>query len=153
MKIKGLWFFGISGSGKSYLSKYLRYKVDNSIILDGDLVRKYISFDLSYSIKDRIIQTKRILGISNICIKNNYFPIISTVYLNRKIFLLAKKIGIMVIRVERSKKKLNLKLKKKKNVVGNDIFLPNFRCLKIINSGKNFHKKFFKSIKKEIIKS
>ena len=96
MKIKGLWFFGISGSGKSFLSKFLKKKIKNSILLDGDDVRKFISFDLSYSIYDRVIQTKRMLGFAEICIKNRLFPIISTVYLNKRVYLNAKKRGILV---------------------------------------------------------
>ena len=43
MKTKGLWLFGISGSGKSFTSKFLKKKIKNSILLDGDQVRKYIS--------------------------------------------------------------------------------------------------------------
>lgn len=150
MKIKGLWFFGISGSGKSFLSKFLKKKIKNSILLDGDDVRKFISFDLSYSIYDRIIQTKRMLGFAEIFIKNRLFPIISTVYLNRKVYLNAKKIGILVVKVEREKNKTNLKLKNKKNVVGIDITLPKFKCLVIKNISEKSKKKFFEQIKKII---
>jgi|TARA_B100001964_G_C14041719_1_gene512963 transposase len=150
MKIKGLWFFGISGSGKSFLSKFLKKKIKNSILLDGDDVRKFISFDLSYSIYDRIIQTKRMLGFAEIFIKNRLFPIISTVYLNKKVYLNAKKIGILVVKVEREKNKTNLKLKNKKNVVGIDITLPKFKCLVIKNISEKSKKKFFEQIKKII---
>ena len=48
---KGIWFYGISGSGKSFASKYLNKIKKNSIIIDGDFVRKHISFDLNYTIK------------------------------------------------------------------------------------------------------
>ena len=34
-KYKGVWFYGISGSGKTQASKYLKKKIKNSIILDG----------------------------------------------------------------------------------------------------------------------
>ena len=69
-KYKGIWFYGISGSGKTYLSIYLKSRIFNSLVLDGDEVRKNVSFDLSYSIKDRVTQTKRMLGFAKICIKN-----------------------------------------------------------------------------------
>ncbi len=115
-----------------------------------DDVRKFISFDLSYSIYDRIIQTKRMLGFAEIFIKNRLFPIISTVYLNKKVYLNAKKIGILVVKVEREKNKTNLKLKNKKNVVGIDITLPKFKCLVIKNISEKSKKKFFEQIKKII---
>ena len=59
-RVKGLWFFGMSGSGKTYLSKILKNKIKNSVLVDGDVVRKYVSFDLGYSLKDREHQ---ILGV------------------------------------------------------------------------------------------
>ena len=48
-KFNGLWLFGLSGSGKSYLSKKISTLIDNSFIVDGDFVRSKISFDLGYS--------------------------------------------------------------------------------------------------------
>lgn len=143
MKTKGLWLFGISGSGKSFTSKFLKKKIKNSILLDGDEVRKYISYDLSYSINDRVLQTKRMLGLAKICIKNKLFPIISTVYLSKKIYLAAKKNKILVAKMERKKNKTNLKLKNKKNVVGVDIALPDFKCFVIKNIDKKFLNNFF----------
>ena len=50
-------------TGKSIASKFLNKKIKNSILLDGDEIRKYVSFDLGYSIKDREIQIKRVFGI------------------------------------------------------------------------------------------
>ena len=46
---KGIWFYGLSGSGKTLLSNCLKKKIKNFIILDGDQIRKYISTDLGYS--------------------------------------------------------------------------------------------------------
>ena len=143
MKTKGLWLFGISGSGKSFTSKFLKKKIKNSILLDGDEVRKYISYDLSYSINDRVLQTKRMLGLAKICIKNKLFPIISTVYLSKKIYLTAKKNKILVAKIERKKNKTNLKLKNKKNVVGVDIPMPDFKCFVIKNIDKKFLNNFY----------
>lgn len=88
---KGLWLFGLSGSGKTYLSNKISKKIKNSFIIDGDEVRKFISFDLGYKKSDRIQQNKRVLGIAKIVMKNGYYPIISSVYLDPKIFLEAKK--------------------------------------------------------------
>ena len=67
-KLKGIWFYGLSGSGKTYISKILHKKIKNSVVIDGDKVRKLISTDLNYSKSDRIIQLKRVFGISKIVI-------------------------------------------------------------------------------------
>jgi hypothetical protein len=140
--IKGYWFFGFSGSGKSFASRYLKKKIKNSIVIDGDVVRKYISFDLNYSKKHRDIQIKRIYGIGKIVIKSNMFPIISTVWMNKAILKKARSIGIKVIKINYSNFNKKLTLRKiKKNIVGYDIFYENFNTDEIINKkNSNFTK-------------
>ena len=139
----GIWFFGLSGSGKTFASKFIsRYK-KNCLIIDGDVVRKYVSFDLKYSKKDREKQIRRVFGISKIAIKSKLFPIISTVYLNTKIAKVAKRNRIEVIKIERDMKKI-FKTEKiyrnKKNVVSFDIQYPKIKSNKIFNTGnKNFY--------------
>ena len=125
---KGLWFFGLSGSGKTYLSNKISKKIKNSFIIDGDEVRKFISFDLGYKKSDRIKQNKRVLGIAKIVMKNGYYPIISSVYLDPKIFLEAKKKKIRVINVLASDSRINQKLLNKKNIVGKSIKQPKINC-------------------------
>jgi hypothetical protein len=140
--IKGYWFFGFSGSGKSFASRYLKKKIKNSIVIDGDVVRKYISFDLNYSKKHRDIQIKRIYGIGKIVIKSNMFPIISTVWMNKAILKKARSIGIKVVKINYSNFNKKLTLRKiKKNIVGHDIFYENFNTDEIINKkNSNFTK-------------
>ena len=99
--VNGIWFFGLSGSGKSYASNYLKKKIKKSIIVDGDYVRKEVSFDLGYTISDRKVQIRRVLGISKIILSSNYFPIISTVYFDKNIFKECSKINIFPIKVIR----------------------------------------------------
>ncbi len=125
---KGLWLFGLSGSGKTYLSNKISKKIKNSFIIDGDEVRKFISFDLGYKKSDRIQQNKRVLGIAKIVMKNGYYPIISSVYLDPKIFLEAKKKKIRVINVLASDSRINRKLLNKKNIVGKSIKQPKIAC-------------------------
>ena len=49
-----IWIIGLSGSGKSYLARNICKKFKKIIIwIDGDDVRKYITYNLQYSIKDR----------------------------------------------------------------------------------------------------
>ena len=70
MKYKGIWFYGLSGSGKTLLSNTIKKKFKKIFIIDGDKVRKNISFDLSYSQKDRDIQVKRIFGLCKIVLES-----------------------------------------------------------------------------------
>jgi adenylylsulfate kinase-like enzyme len=139
---KGFWFFGPSGSGKSFASLYIKKKIKNSLVIDGDEVRKYISFDLNYSKIDRDVQIKRVYGIGIIAIKSNLFPIISTVWMNKVILKKAKSVGIKVIKINNKNfnKKFNSK-KIKRNIVGFDIFYDNFKTYEITNHKNNDFKK------------
>ena len=144
---KGIWFYGFSGSGKTYISKILHKKIKNNVIVDGDNVRKLISTDLNYSKKDRVIQLKRVFGISKIIIDSNKFPITSTAYFTKEINLKCKKIGIVPIRVERENfnkiVKQHKTYKNALNVVGKDIFYKKLKTYKIINDNSdNFIFKF-----------
>ena len=129
---KGLWLFGLSGTGKTFLSKRIFKNKKRSFIIDGDIVRDLISFDLGYKKSDRIKQNKRVLGIAKMVIKNGYYPIISSVYLDPKIAENAKKNGIKIINVVTANKRVNKKLLNKKNIVGKSIKQPKISC-EIIN--------------------
>ena len=139
-KIKGIWLYGLSGSGKSFISKKIKSNKNKSIIIDGDEVRKHVSNDLGYTLKDRKVQLNRVYGIAKLIVNSGYYPIISTVYLNKKTVLLCKKLKILPIRVKRkdfdkiiSKHKT---YKNKKNVVGKDIKYPKLKTIEIINNNK-----------------
>jgi len=143
--INGIWFYGMSGVGKSFASDYIYSKKKNkSIILDGDEIRKYISIDLEYAIKDREIQIKRIFGMAKISILSNIFPIISSVYMNNFILQKAGSEKIIIIKIDRSMsqaKKKNNTYKEKKNVVGVDLLYEKLTTKKIYNTGdKDFCK-------------
>ncbi len=145
---KGIWFYGLSGSGKTYISKILYKKIKNSILVDGDNIRKLISTDLGYSKKDREVQIKRIFGICKIIIESKKIPIASSVYFNKELNYLCKKIGIIPIFLERNNFKKIIKkhktYKNNKNVVGRDIFYSKFKKIKLVNDNTN---KFFKNQK------
>ena len=145
--MKGYWFFGLSGSGKTFASKYLKKKIKNSLIIDGDEVRKYISPDLNYSKKHRDLQIIRVYGIAKIALRSNLFPIISTVWMNKIILKKIKSEGIKVIEVQAKNCNQKLILKTiKKNIVGHDIFYDNLKTTKIFNTKDSKFKKILCSI-------
>ena len=145
--VRGIWFFGLSGSGKSYASNYLKKKIKKSIVIDGDHVRKEVSFDLGYTIGDRKVQIRRVLGIAKIILSSNYFPIISTVYFDKTLYKECSKISILPIKVIRKDIKNIMKnhktyINNKKNIVGVDILYPNRKVKNLYNNGElNFCKK------------
>lgn len=151
-KVNGFWFYGLSGSGKSYLSKKLKDEIKNSIIVDGDNVRKWVSTDLKYSKKDREKQILRIFGISKIIIESNFFPISSSVYFNRKLLKLCKKNKILVYKIDRINfelvKKNHRTYMNKSNVVGEDINYPKFITNKILNNNTSNFNGYLKVLKK-----
>lgn len=146
--IKGLWFYGLSGSGKTLASKFLKKKIRNSLLVDGDKVRKYISKDLSYKLKDRKIQIDRVLGITKLSIESKIFPIASTVYMNKDLIFRLKKEKIIAIKIVRSIKNIKnrdkIYKKNTRNVVGVDITIPKIKNELILTNNsniKNFYKK------------
>ena len=148
----GIWFYGLSGSGKTFASKYLEKKIFKSFLIDGDVVRKTLSTDLDYSLKSRKIQIRRIYSISEICLINKFFPIISTVFMDKHIIQKCKRKRILVLNINRNnfEKIINsYKIyKNKKNVVGKDIKFKKFKTKKIINPGdKTFCKNLNLTIK------
>ena len=96
----GIWFYGLSGSGKTTSSKYLKKNIfKNALILDGDQIRKHISIDLGFRMEDRVKQLQRIVGLCKICVNSKIFPICSTVYMNKKAITELKKLKIIAIKI------------------------------------------------------
>lgn len=89
-KIKGLCLFGYSGSGKSYILNKIYQIIKNSIIIDLDEVEKKFSFDLSHMLNDKITETQRFFGISEILIYIKLFPIVTFSNIRNDIFNLAR---------------------------------------------------------------
>ena len=76
-----IWIIGLSGSGKSFLAnkiyKNLNKKRKKVISIDGDEIRKYITYDLKYSIKDRRKNSKLISDFCKLLEKKGYIVICS----------------------------------------------------------------------------
>lgn len=134
----GIWFYGLAGSGKTHASITLCRNLENGFLIDGDTVRSEISFDLGYTIEDREIQIRRLFGLAKITINNNFFPIVSSVYMDENVHNMCRKIGILVIQIERNIEeivKIRPIYKEQNDVVGKDIELPSLTIKTIYNDG------------------
>lgn len=63
-----LWFSGLSGAGKTTLANGLQDNLHTKgyqvVVLDGDIVRQYLSKDLGFSAEDRTENLRRIANAS-----------------------------------------------------------------------------------------
>ena len=128
-----VWIIGLSGSGKSFFAKKLVDKLQKKkkvIWVDGDDVRKFITFKLGHSLNDRKKNSFLISNLCNFLEKKNYIVICSILSIfkehqkrNRKLF---KK--YVQIYIKSNLKSLilqnNKKVYKRKNIVGVDIKFP-----------------------------
>ena len=145
----GIWFYGLSGSGKSFASSVCKEFIPNAFVVDGDDVRKYVSKDLSYSEIDRKVQTNRILGISKIVIQNKMFPIISTVTMQSDLLGECNKLQIEVVLLSRPMDqiyKVRDIYKNKSNVVGKDIAFKKFDTRTLANDGTDKFEKLLREL-------
>jgi adenylylsulfate kinase len=129
-----IWIIGLSGSGKTYLAKKifkdLEKKNKKCFLVDGDVVRKYISYNLGYSIRDRKVNSKIIADLCKFLEINGYIVICSVLSIfpshqknNRKKF---KKYIQIYLESDLNKLiKINSKkIYSQKSVVGKDIKFP-----------------------------
>lgn len=78
-----LWFTGMSGAGKTTLSKrvYLEFKRLGlrAEWLDGDLIRANLSQELGFSKRDRDINVRRLGFISHLLNKNGVISVVAAI--------------------------------------------------------------------------
>ena len=143
-KVGGLWFYGLAGSGKTYASEFVSQRIVRAFVIDGDVVRKYVSVDLGYSEEERNVQISRILGIGNIALKNGMFPIMSSVTMTKDLLKSCQDLSISVIRIDRpfdQVKTVRALYNGHKNVVGVDQSLQKLDTLTFVNDGTlNFNR-------------
>ena len=91
-----IWFTGLSGSGKSTLAQALLQEllIKNYLVnvLDGDLVRRGLCSDLSFSTPDRSENIRRIAEVSKLFLKNGFITIVAFISPFERDRLMAKKI-------------------------------------------------------------
>ena len=143
-----IWFIGLSGSGKTYLSDLLYEKIKlikkNTFLMDGDNFREAMGHDLGYTREDRYKNGWRIASFSKMLNAQNInviVPILS-IFHEHQSYLQKNTKNYIQIYVksdinEIEKRDVKGVYKKDKNVVGRDIFFP-----EPINSNYVFDNKF-----------
>jgi hypothetical protein len=136
--LSGIWFFGLAGAGKTFASHFCSSFIENAFVIDGDEVRKLVSFDLDYSMSDRKVQLRRVYGLAQIAKNNDRFPIVSTVTMTEEIYKKCIEVNIDVVQIIRPLDQLN-KVRKiyetDQNVVGKNIQLVELNTIKFHNNG------------------
>jgi adenylylsulfate kinase len=125
-----IWILGLSGSGKTTLAKIINKKLQNKkfIHIDGDSIRKIYEKKLGHTIKDRLINAKRISQLVKFLSDQNVNIIVSVLsnfpkWLKwnrdniKKYFEIYLKTDLKILK----KRRPNLYSGKTKNVVGIDI--------------------------------
>ena len=140
--ITGIWFVGLAGVGKTFATQVCRKLINRSFVIDGDDVRKFISFDLGYSLSDREVQIKRVLGLAEIAIKNDRVPVVSTVTMSKEVLQRCDELSFKMAHIIRpidQLRKVRDIYRTKRNVVGVDILQENLDIQQIHNNGdENF---------------
>ena len=137
-KITGIWFFGLAGAGKTFATQICVKFIDRAFVIDGDDVRKFVSFDLGYSLHDRNIQIKRVLGLAQITIKNGQVPLVSTVTMSKEVYQKCLHLGFEMAHIMRPMDQLKQVRDiygAEQDVVGVDILQKDFGVRKLYNNG------------------
>lgn len=83
MKGRVYWITGLPGSGKTTLGMALYYKLkethDNVLILDGDILKEFVSDTVGYSPDDRIQRARKYSNICKILSDQGIWVVICTV--------------------------------------------------------------------------
>src|SRR5690348_11633062 len=78
-----LWFTGLSGAGKTTISRvlegHLRERGSKLEILDGDIVRENLSKGLTFSKEDRDTNVRRIAFVANMLARNGVCAVTATI--------------------------------------------------------------------------
>ncbi len=74
-----IWLTGLPCSGKTTIANYIHKQIPNSVILDGDVVRKGLNSDLGFTPNDRKENLRRISEMAKIILDSVPVVIISVV--------------------------------------------------------------------------
>ena len=154
-----VWVIGISGSGKSFFAKKILNKIKGKKIhVDGDEVRKYLTYKLGYIKSDRKKNALLISDLCNLLEKKGFIVVCSILSIfkehqkrNRKIFNKYMQIYLKA-NIKKVIEKNNKNIYSKKDVVGKQIKFPTHHKsdITIINNFDHSYKKNIKLIVKRL---
>ena len=81
MENKCIWLLGLSGAGKTTLANSIasRLPSEKVKILDGDILRRGINSDLSFTATDRLENVRRTAEIAKLFIDEGYWVIVALI--------------------------------------------------------------------------
>lgn len=95
-----IWLTGLSGSGKTTISRAvkekLKFKGYRVEILDGDIIRQNLTKDLGFSREDRVENIRRIHFVSRLLARNGVIVIVASISPYRNIREEIKKEGNII---------------------------------------------------------
>ena len=74
-----IWITGAAGSGKTTISRMLSRAIPNSVILDGDEVRMWLTPEMGFSLEDRLAHLVRVQIVGHLIEQAGGTAIIATV--------------------------------------------------------------------------
>ena len=127
-----IWIIGLSGSGKTFLANKIFRKISGKkILVDGDDVRRYITYKLNYSKNDRELNSILISDLCKFLEIQGFFVICSILSIFRKHQKLNRKKYKNYMQIYLKSDLLTLKRRnnkeiysEKKDVVGKKINFP-----------------------------
>jgi adenylylsulfate kinase len=75
--VKVIWFTGLSGSGKSTIASALERITENTIVLDGDVLREGLCSDLGFSMDDRDENLRRAAHVAQLFYAQGISPVVA----------------------------------------------------------------------------
>ena len=74
-----LWLTGNCDAGKTGLAKLLKEQIANVVILDGDEMRRSISTDCDFSLRNRITHNYRVAKLAVVLSEQGFFVVVSVI--------------------------------------------------------------------------
>ncbi|PIS02147.1 MAG: adenylyl-sulfate kinase [Chlamydiae bacterium CG10_big_fil_rev_8_21_14_0_10_42_34] len=86
-----IWLTGLPSAGKTTIANEFHALFPESVVLDGDVLRKTINSDLGFSVEDRKKNIERTVNMATLCLESVDYVIVSCISPNAKVREYARK--------------------------------------------------------------
>ena len=93
----GIWFYGLSGSGKTYAANIVKSVIRNSYLIDGDDVCSIYKYRFKFTAYDRTKQIEEFLA-GTTHHKKWTISVASSVFMDQKTFDKCDHLNVQVVR-------------------------------------------------------